>query len=328
MKKQIIIKKQPQNIAETSSISELIKNSDDYFKIAVAVWLKLREIYFDTTSKIPLNKKIEKFIKASKVIRKQCKNVGKAQKLAYILKMIEEELQSGKQMVEKLAKISTIVKIFDLPEPIMMLIDKLGLDNIRDKDDDFADLINELFAGDEIIKDNQELQEGTLVNFAKKKFVANEDDKLEQRNVKLHFKKEDEELEDEIKQDNLLKPENYLSPQGYSSLHNQKQQQEHYKNSQNQLINQMPQIINQMPQIINQMPQITNEIPQFINEIPQFINQISNQQQTTNNHFNNIKYNPPSKRPSLISPYNNLTSIPHSKYQFQKVLNPRGIGQY
>ena len=93
-----------------------------------------------------------------------------------------------------LAKISTIIKIFDLPEPIMMLIDKLGLDNIRDKDDDFADVINELFDGDEILKDNQELQEGTLVNFAKKKFVDNEDDKLEQRNVKLHFKKEDEEL--------------------------------------------------------------------------------------------------------------------------------------
>ena len=83
-------------------MEEFFKNSDDYLKILLVTWLKIKDLYLDPKNKsIPLNTRVDNFIKASKIIRKQCKKSHKARKYYHILKYLENEGKSNKEILSK-----------------------------------------------------------------------------------------------------------------------------------------------------------------------------------------------------------------------------------
>ena len=191
-------------------MEEFFKNSDDYLKILLVTWLKIKDLYLDPKNKsIPLNTRVDNFIKASKIIRKQCKKSHKARKYYHILKYLENEGKSSKEILSKVANLATVAKILDLPGPINQIIDDFGLNNIEENElakalNDMFDNIDEkdlkpkLDAIDEkllIDKTEETIQEGTLVNFIKNRTknqgiptpIQNSEKILENRNIKLQF---------------------------------------------------------------------------------------------------------------------------------------------
>lgn len=194
------------------SLKNILQNSDDYAKILIVVWLKIRDIYLDPydssnssiPSKISLNTRLKKAQKFIKAIKKQCIKLNRCNKLINLLTYLEIELSQGRSFIEKLTQISTIAQMFDIPKPINDLIDILGLNQAEDND--FAKEINNMFDDiDEIdlqknlTKIDETLNEGTLANFIKNKdkiidndiisSLQDSNDILENRNVKLNFGK-------------------------------------------------------------------------------------------------------------------------------------------
>jgi len=177
-------------------MENIIKNSDDYVKILIITWLKIRDMYLDPKNKsVALNKKIEMLIKASKTIRKQCKKTKKGHAFYYVLKFLENEFTSGKKFLTKISHLSLAAKMFELPKPVNQLIDELGLNNIED--DEFAQAINSMLddmdendfkalkESKELEKTIENIQEGTLVKFMKNK-NSNDD------NQTITFEQEEE----------------------------------------------------------------------------------------------------------------------------------------
>lgn len=194
------------------SLKNILQNSDDYAKIIIVVWLKIRDIYLDPydssissiPSKISLNTRLKKALKFIKAIKKQCIKLNRCNKLINLLTQIEIELNNGKSFVEKLTQLTTIAQMFDLPKPINNIIDIFGLNQAEDND--FAKEINNMFDNIDDIdlqknltKIDETLNEGTLANFIKNKdkiidddiisSLKQSDDILEKRNVKLNFEK-------------------------------------------------------------------------------------------------------------------------------------------
>lgn len=250
-------------------MENIIKNSDDYVKILIITWLKIRDLYLDPKNKsVALNKKIEMLIKASKTIRKQCKKTRKGHSFYYILKFLENEFTSGKKFLTKISHLSLAAKMFELPKPVNQLIDDLGLNNIED--DEFAQAINSMLDDmDEndfkALKDNNELektleniQEGTLVKFMKNK---NDNKNL---NHTVTF---DQEEEKPIISDNDI--ENFLSNRQVSFKKIPKNDEkltmnfnEDYKNMENNIYK--PKIENTTTYSYPPQPQY-NPLPNFYN---------------------------------------------------------------
>lgn len=153
-------------------IGNFLKGSDEYAKILIIIWLKLRDIYLEQKSneKVSLNKRVESLRKFCRTIRKRCQKANKLPKFSKFLKNIEVECQNSKEMLYKLSNITAIMRMFDIPKPIEDLIDTIGLGN--PEDNEFANVINELFEENiELNKiDEQQIEEGTLVNYVNKKY--------------------------------------------------------------------------------------------------------------------------------------------------------------
>lgn len=153
-------------------IGNFLKGSDEYAKILIIIWLKLRDIYLEQKSneKVSLNKRVESLRKFCRTIRKRCQKANKLPKFSKFLKSIEVECQNSKEMLYKLSNITAIMRMFDIPKPIEDLIDTIGLGN--PEDNEFANVINELFEENiELNKiDEQQIEEGTLVNYVNKKY--------------------------------------------------------------------------------------------------------------------------------------------------------------
>ncbi len=153
-------------------IVNFLKGSDEYAKILIIIWLKLRDIYLEEKSneKVSLNKRVESLRKFCRTIRKRCQKANKLPKFSRFLKSIEVECQNSKEMLYKLSNITSIMRMFDIPKPIEDLIDTIGLGN--PEDNEFANVINELFEENiELNKiDEQQIEEGTLVNYVNRKY--------------------------------------------------------------------------------------------------------------------------------------------------------------
>ncbi len=167
-----------------------LTKSEDYAKIFIVIWLKLREIYLlDNNDKVSLNKKVESLSKFCRTIRKRCYKAKKLPNFSKFLKRIENECKNSKQIIEKLGSITMILKMFDLPKPIEKIIDSLGL--VSNDDNEFANVINELFDENvelEKIEEQPDLQEqeGTLIDYINKKYDKNNPEKIiEERYVKV-----------------------------------------------------------------------------------------------------------------------------------------------
>jgi hypothetical protein len=164
------------------AIHRLLKNSDDYIKIFIIIWIKTREIYLDynKNNKISLHKRIESLSNFCSIIRKRCEKSGKLINLSKILKYIEIECKNNKDKIDKLYNITTLLKMFDLPKPISELIDTLGLAN--PEENDFANVINELFDDDinikQIVEDSKN-GEGTLIELVNGKCDKDKLNKLQ-----------------------------------------------------------------------------------------------------------------------------------------------------
>ena len=157
---------------------ELFKYCDDYFKIFIIIWIKLREFYIESQNKnFSLPTTVKKTTNFLKNIRKQCTKIERFKKIVKYINFLEQELIESNKFIDKLQHIALMAQIFDLPEPINNLINNLGLNQIENND--FAKQINDLFENiDEIdkidLKKNiniidESIQEGTLVNFLKNK---------------------------------------------------------------------------------------------------------------------------------------------------------------
>jgi len=189
------------------SLKNILQNSDDYAKILIVVWLKIRDIYLDPydssnssiQSKISINTRIKKALKFIRTIKKQCIKLNRCSKLINILSFLEVELTNSKNFLEKITQITTIAQMFDIPKPLNDLIDILGLNQAADND--FAKEINNMFENIDDIdlqqnlnKIDETLNEGTLANFLKNKDKILDDEvisaienPLEKRNVKINF---------------------------------------------------------------------------------------------------------------------------------------------
>lgn len=176
----------------------LLKNSDEYAKILIIVWMKLREIYLESSKNdnVSLNKRIQSLEKFCRTIRKRCDSAKKLPKLSRFLARIEHKCANGKETLEKLSSITTMLRMFDLPKPVNNLIDSLGLGSMEDNE--FANVINELFEeNDELhhlkeIDDNNE--EGTLVDYINRKYEKSHSKKLEKKFVKVDKKNKNQPL--------------------------------------------------------------------------------------------------------------------------------------
>lgn len=149
-----------------------LKKSDEYAKILIIVWMKLREIYLESgkDDKVSLNKRVESLRKFCRTIRKRCEKARKLPKLIKFLAKIENECRNGKETIDKLSHVSAIMKMFDLPKPVTNLMDSLGLGNIEDNE--FASVINELFEENIDLNkiDDGNVEEGTLVDYINRKY--------------------------------------------------------------------------------------------------------------------------------------------------------------
>jgi len=156
----------------------LLKSSDEYAKILIIVWMKLREIYLesDKKDKVSLNKRIDSLIKFCRTVRKRCERVRKLPKLSKYLRTIEYKFRDGKETIDKISGITAILRMLDLPKPVNNLIDSLGLGNMEDNE--FANVINELFEENGALEQLQSIddhnnEEGTLVDYINKKYNKN-----------------------------------------------------------------------------------------------------------------------------------------------------------
>lgn len=198
-----------------TTLKHILKNSDDYAKILIVTWLKIRDIYIDPydssqssiPSKISLNTRLKKALKFVRTIKKQCIKLNRCNKLIKILSFLEVELSNGKRFVEKITQITTIAQMFELPQQITDLIEILGLNNAEDNE--FAKEINNMFDDlddmdlqKNLTKIEETLNEGTLANFIKNKdkiiddkiisSIRDNENILEKRDVKINFKKNEQ----------------------------------------------------------------------------------------------------------------------------------------
>lgn len=159
-------------------MNELFSFCDDHFKIFILIWLKLREYYLESKNKsLSLPFVVKKTSNFLKNIRKQCTNIPRFNKIAKLVYILELELVESERFIEKLQHLALIADIFELPAPIQNIIKQIGLDETNDlENNDFSKNINNLFKNIDdvdlekkinIIDEN--IQEGTLVNFLKNK---------------------------------------------------------------------------------------------------------------------------------------------------------------
>jgi len=174
------------------SIKKIFKGSDEYAKIFIVIWLKLREICLEPSSKDPvsLNKRVESLRKFCRTIRKKCEKARKLPNLARFLRKIEKECKNNKESIDKLSHVSVILRMLDLPKPLTDIMDSLGLGLMEDNE--FANVINELFEENvELDKiDDQQVEEGTLIDYINKKYDKNSDKLVEKNLEKKYIKVE------------------------------------------------------------------------------------------------------------------------------------------
>lgn len=160
------------------TIYRLLRNSDDYIKIFIIIWIKTREIYLDynQNNNNSLHKKIESLHNFCHVIRKKCEKTNKMLKFSKILKFIEKECRNNRDKIDKIYNITSILKMFDLPKPLNEIIDTLGLSNPDESD--FANVINDLFDEEvnikEIVTDTKN-DEGTLAELVNERISKLQD---------------------------------------------------------------------------------------------------------------------------------------------------------
>lgn len=174
------------------SIKKIFKGSDEYAKIFIIIWLKLREICLEPSSKDPvsLNKRVESLRKFCRTIRKKCEKARKLPNLAGFLRKIEKECKNNKESIDKLSHVSVILRMLDLPKPLTDLMDSLGLGLMEDNE--FANVINELFEENVELKkiDDHQVEEGTLIDYINKKYDKNSDKLVEKNLEKKYIKVE------------------------------------------------------------------------------------------------------------------------------------------
>lgn len=218
------------------SLNRLLKEGDDYAKIFILVWFKVRDLFLDPydSSKssieknISLKTRIKKTLKFIRSIKKQCSKINKFHNIINFLTFVENELISGKNFVEKLSQLSIIAQLFDLPQPINDLINILGLNN--DESNKFSKEINDLFENidDEDIKSNlhsmeKSIDEGTLANFIKNKENTNTSSQ-EPKKINLKFSNEEssiiekKEIPKPIQKEQPAKPNNNIQILTYKDL--------------------------------------------------------------------------------------------------------------
>jgi len=160
-------------------MNELFSFCDDHFKIFILIWLKLREYYLESNNKqISLPFIIKKSLNFLKKIRKQITQIKRFRKIAKFVYFLEIELAESDKFIDKLQHFAIAAEIFGLPEPIINILNNLGINSSVDIENNlFTKKINDLFKDiDEIdlekkinIIDDSLQEEGTLVNFLKNK---------------------------------------------------------------------------------------------------------------------------------------------------------------
>ena len=159
-------------------MNELFSFCDDHFKIFILIWLKLREYYFEAKEKpISIPFIVDKTSNFLKRMKKQCKSINRFKKIAKFVHFLELELAQSEQFIQKLQHIALMSEIFELPEPITTIIKNIGLDSGDALENNvFAKKINNIFKDiDDIDLEKkidiieESIQEGTLLNFLKKK---------------------------------------------------------------------------------------------------------------------------------------------------------------
>ena len=161
------------------AIHNVLKNSDEYIKIFIIIWIKIREIYLDynKNDKVSLHKRIDSLSNFCRVIRKRAEKTPKLASLSKFLKFIEMECKTNREKIDKLYNITALLKMFDLPKPVNDVIDSLGLNS--GDDNEFANVINELFEEDINFKklEGTNNEEGTLFEYINKKYDKGFSDK-------------------------------------------------------------------------------------------------------------------------------------------------------
>jgi len=128
-------------------MNELFSFCDDHFKIFIIVWLKLRELYIESlTRSISIPNIVKKSSDFLKKIRKQCQKIPRFKKISKFIYFLEIELENSDKFIDKLKHLALIAEIFELPEPIPLIIKQLGLneeDNLENNN--FSNKLNDLF---------------------------------------------------------------------------------------------------------------------------------------------------------------------------------------
>ena len=167
----------------------IFKNSEEYAKILIVIWLKLREIYLDANKNdgVSLDKRLESLARFCRTIRKKCVKLNKFPKFSNFLKSIEYECKDKKETINKLSHVSMILRMLDLPKPINDLMDTLGLGNMQDNE--FANMVNELFEENNELKkvENEQLEEGTLIDYINRKYDKNYSEKVIEKNLEKKY---------------------------------------------------------------------------------------------------------------------------------------------
>lgn len=197
------------------AIYRLLKNSDDYIKIFIIIWIKIREIYLDDSknNKVTLHKRMQSLSNFCNVIRRRCEKTGKLTKLTKLLRYIENECKNNKEKIDKLHNITALLKMFDLPKPVSDLIDNLGLSN--PVENDFADVINGLFEEDininDVIEETkvEEIKEENIPNKPDEKLEVSE---LQNKNIIIIPKIINQQIETTKTLENTIKNEIYQQP--------------------------------------------------------------------------------------------------------------------
>ena len=179
-------------------MNEVFSFCDDHFKIFIIVWLKLRELYFESTKKtISIPNIVKKSSDFLKKLRKQCQKIPRFKKISKFVHFLEIELDNSDKFIDKIKHLALIAEIFELPEPIPLIIKQLGFneeDNLENNN--FSKKINDLFKNiddidlekqigiienslpdiekpfekiEKIKEEESTIEEGTLLNFLKSK---------------------------------------------------------------------------------------------------------------------------------------------------------------